>query len=155
MKRSSEGCVARFGRGIAFWNATGRVIRRVSRKWEPNLDSLFSSLDGLSTDSKNWAKAGKERHARQSPVSACVSFSGTTVRCKHPIRTIGSSNDSRDVWLSRTPSIVLALHRLTHSQTPTEFSTELGAYSRAPARSSAVISEARPSCACPCEVSFV
>ena len=53
-----------------------------------------------------------------------VSLFVSTGRFQPPIWTLDSSNDSHNAWLSRTRSIVLARHRLIHSQTPTEFSTD-------------------------------
>ena len=54
------------------------------------------------------------------PRFAFRSLLKTTVRFKHPIRTIESSKDSHGPWLSRTLSIVLATHCLNQSQKPTE-----------------------------------
>ena len=58
------------------------------------------------------------RRARPA-VSIRDSFLTRNLVVSSPIRTIDRSNDSSGPWLSRTLSIVLAKHRLSHSQTPT------------------------------------
>ena len=56
-------------------------------------------------------------------VSIRISFSVSTA-VSNQIQPIKSSNDSHCPWLSRTRSVVFVRHHsLTHSQTPTEFST--------------------------------
>ena len=65
----------------------------------------------------------------------CISLSPRYSVVSRPIRTIDRSNDSHGPWLSRTLSIVLARHRLTHSHTRTELriATVVGRWRR-PAR---------------------